>query len=116
MLPKHVIETLIIWSILLTMRIRRLQGTDIQEFLTSLAVFVFADMSMLPAFNCMTEHISTIMFNRSGVDNVFKDLKEIENLEKKKALQKHDIEKFQMKREIEIQSLSFVYPNTNKNF
>lgn len=114
MLPKHVIETLIIWSILLTMSIRILQGTDIQKFLTSLAVFAFAAMRMLPAFNRMTEHISTIMFNKSGVDNVFKDLKEIENLEKKNALQKHDVEKLQLLKEIKIENLTFTYPNTNK--
>lgn len=114
MLPKHVIETLIIWSILLTMSIRILQGTDIQKFLTSLAVFAFAAMRMLPAFNRMTEHISTIMFNKSGVDNVFKDLKEIENLEKKIALQKHDVEKLQLQKEVKIENLTFTYPNTSK--
>ena len=114
MLPKHVTETLIIWSILLTMSIRILQGVNIREFVTSLAVFAFAAMRMLPAFNRITEYISTIMFNKAGVDNVFKDLKEIENLEKKIALQKHDVEKLQLHREIKIENLAFTYPNTNK--
>lgn len=114
MLPKHVTETLIIWSILLTMSIRILQGVNIREFVTSLAVFAFAAMRMLPAFNRITEYISTIMFNKAGVDNVFKDLKEIENLEKKIALQKHDVEKLQLHKEIKIENLAFTYPNTNK--
>lgn len=114
MLPKHVIETLIIWSILFTMCIRILHGTDFQEFITSLAVFAFAAMRMLPAFNRITEYISIIMFNKTGVDNVFKDLKEIENLEKKIALQKHDVEKLQLQKEIKIENLTFTYPNTNR--
>lgn len=114
MLPKHVIETLIIWSILFTMCIRILQGTDFQEFITSLAVFAFAAMRMLPAFNRITEYISIIMFNKAGVDNVFKDLKEIENLEKKIALQRHDVDKLQLQKEIRIENLSFTYPNTTK--
>ena len=114
MLPKYVIETLIIWSILLTMCIRILQGTDFQEFITSLTVFAFAAMRMLPAFNRITENISIIMFNKAGVDNVFKDLKETENLKKKIALQKHDVEKLQLQKEIKVENLAFTYPNTNR--
>ena len=114
MLPKHVIETIVICSILLTMSIRILQGTDVREFITSLMVFAVAAMRMLPSFNRITEYISTVMFNKAGVDNVFKDLQEIERLERKSALQRHDIEKLQLQGEIKIEHLSFVYPNTSK--
>ncbi len=115
MLPKHVIETIVICSILLTMSVRIMQGTDIREFVTTLSVFAVAAMRMLPSFNRITEYMSTIMFNKSGVENVFKDLKEIENLKKKRELQRHDIEKLQLKKEIRIDQLTFAYPNTNKN-
>jgi len=114
MLPKHAIETIVICSVLLTMSIRILQGTDIKEFLTSLVVFAAAAVRMLPSFNRITEYIGTISFNKSGVENVFKDLKEIENLEIKSAQQRHDIEKLQLQKKIIVEHLDFSYPNTSK--
>lgn len=115
MLPKHVIETIVICSVLMTMSIRILQGVDIKEFLTSLVVFAAAAIRMLPSFNRITEYIGTISFNKSGVENVFKDLKEIENLEVKSARQRHDIEKLQLQKEIKVDNLYFAYPNTKVN-
>ena len=114
MLPKHVIETIVICSILITMCIRIVQGTDIKAFVTSLSVFAVAAMRMLPSFNRITEYLGTFMFNKSGVENVFKDLKEIERLEMKEALQQHEVEKLQLKEKIEVKNLMFSYPNTNK--
>lgn len=114
MMPKHVIETIVICSILLTISVRILQGTYIQEFITTLSVFAVAAMRMLPSFNRITENIGVITFNKSGVDNVFKDLKEIENLEIKSARQRHDIEKLKLDDEIRIENLLFSYPMTDK--
>ncbi len=113
-LPKHVIETIVICSVLLAMSIRILQGTNITVFLTSLAVFAVAAMRMLPSFNRITENMGMLSFNKSGVENVFKDLKEIESLEIKKDQQRVDVEKLQLQEEIKVEHLVFSYPNTNK--
>lgn len=112
MLPKHVIETIVVCSVLLTMSIRIFQGADIKEFLTSLVVFAAAAIRMMPSFNRITEYIGTMSFSKSGVENVFRDLKEIENLEIKSAQQRHDIKKLQLQKEIHVEHLSFAYPNT----
>lgn len=114
MLPKYVTETIIICSILVTLNIRILQGANIGEFVSVLTAIAVAAMKMLPAFNRITEHMSKIMFNKSGVDNVFKDLKEIEKLERKSELQKKDIERLQLRNEIRVENLTFAYPNTDK--
>jgi len=113
-MPKPVMETILICSILFTMCLRILQGTDIAAFVATLSVFALAAMRLLPSFNRITEYMSIIMFNKSGVDNVFKDLKEIENLEKKSSIQKRDIEKLSLRDKISVENLMFAYPNTEK--
>ena len=114
LMPKHIMETIVICSILLTISIRIWQGTYIQEFVSTLSIFAVAAMRMLPSFNRITENIGIISYNKSGLDNVFKDLKEIENLEIKKARQRHDVEKLKLHTEIKIDNLMFSYPMTDK--
>lgn len=115
LVPKYIMETILICTLLLAMSIRILQGADIKEFVSVLSVLGISAIRMLPSFNRITEYISTIMFNKSGVDNVFKDMKEIEKLEKKNLLQNRDIKKLNLERNIEVRDLTFVYPNTFKN-
>ena len=115
LVPKYIMETILICTLLLAMSIRILQGADIKEFVSVLSVFGISAIRMLPSFNRITEYISTIMFNKSGVDNVFKDMKEIEKLEKKNLLQNRDIKKLNLERNIKVRDLAFAYPNTCKN-
>ena len=115
LVPKYIMETILICTLLLAMSIRILQGADIKEFVSVLSVLGISAIRMLPSFNRITEYISTIMFNKSGVDNVFKDMKEIEKLEKKNLLQNRDIKKLNLERNIKVRDLAFAYPNTCKN-
>jgi len=115
MMPKYIMETILICSILLAMSIRILQGVDIRDFVSSLSVFAVAAMRLLPSFNRLTEYISAIMFNKIGVESVFKDLKQIEKLEQEDAKQRRDIEKLQLNQKLEIKDITFAYPNTEKN-
>lgn len=114
MVPKHIMETIIICSLLMTMCIRILQGTEIKDFVTILSAFAIAAIRMLPAFNRITENVNVIMFNKSGFDNVYSDMKELENCVEKELSQKCDVEKLNLKKEIRIKDLTFYYPDTEK--
>lgn len=114
MMPKYVTEIIIICSLLGAMCIRTIQGADMKEFVSVLSVMAVAAMKMLPSFNRITEHISSIMFNKAGVENVFKDLRDIEKLEEKNALQIHDVDKLPLNQEIVVRNIVFAYPNTEK--
>lgn len=114
MMPKHVTETIIICSILLTFSIRVLQGADVKEFVSTLSVFAVAAMRMLPSFNRITEHIGVIAFGKAYVDSVFNDLLEIERIEDKGLQQKGELDKLPLHDKIQIKDLVFEYPNTNK--
>ena len=54
------------------------------------------------------------MYNKASVDNVFRDLKEAEELGKRELLQQHDIAKLSLNNEIRVSNLWFTYPNTTK--
>lgn len=114
MIPKPIMETILICSILLTMCLRILQGADIKAFVVTLSVFALAAIRLLPSFNRITEYIGIIMYNKSGVDSVFEDLKEIEKLERKSNYQKSDVEKLSLKNEIDVKNLKFAYPNAER--
>lgn len=113
-LPKYIIEVIVICSLLLTMCIRILQGSNISGFVTSLSVFAVAAIRMLPAFNRITENMSIIMFNKASVDNVFGDLKEIEGLNQDKIESSNGIERLKLQEEIKVKHITFMYPNTSK--
>ncbi|MGN0288615.1 MAG: ABC transporter ATP-binding protein [Lachnospiraceae bacterium] len=114
MLPKHIIEPLCICSLLLTMCIQIKYGKNANEFISTLAVFAAAAIRMLPAFNRLTEYMSTILYNKASVDNVFEDLKEAEALKDRKKLQKRDVKKLQLDKEIRISNLTFAYPQAEQ--
>lgn len=113
-LPKYIIEPLCIGSVLIAMCIRIKQGTQMEEFVTTLSIFAGAAIRMLPSFNRMTEYMSSILYNKVSVDNVFKDLKEAEKLEAKKEYLNVNSDRLNFKNTISVTNLTFVYPNTEK--
>lgn len=114
MLPKHIIEPICICSLLAVMCIQIKFGKNVNAFISTLAVFAAAAMRMLPSFNRLTEYISIILYNKTSVENVFADLKEAEELIKKKKLQRESGEKLLFSREIQVKNLTFSYPNSGK--
>ncbi len=114
MLPKHIIEPICICSLLAVMCIQIKFGKNVNAFISTLAVFAAAAMRMLPSFNRLTEYISIILYNKTSVENVFADLKEAEELIKKKKSQRESGEKLLFSREIQVKNLTFSYPNSGK--
>ena len=113
-LPKNIMETICICSLLLAVCIRIVQGVDFDQLVTTLSVFALAAIRMLPSFNRITEYMGSIMFNKTSVDNVFKDLKEADVINEKFQLQDSSIEKLHLNDVIEVKDLSFSYPGNEK--
>ena len=85
-LPKPVMETVCICSLMLAMIIKiAVVKSDIVSFVTTLSVFAVAAFRMLPSFNKITGYISGMMFNKPAIDSVYRDLKEIEQLMEQKT-------------------------------
>lgn len=110
-IPKPIMETLCIGGLLIMVVIKLVNGADAAYFVSTLSVFAIAAFRLLPSFNRMSESASRIMFDKSSVDAIYEDLMLVKNLEKNAIVQKRDNQKLKFETEIQIQNLSFRYPN-----
>lgn len=113
-LPKPFMETVCICSLLIIVALKLLNGTAAAYFIQTIALFAVAAFRLLPAFNRITGYISRITFNKSGVDAVYSDLREIEDLEKNTIHDDNSKTNIELKETIEIKNLSFRYPEVEE--
>lgn len=114
-LPKPVMETVCICSLMLAMIIKiAVVKSDIVSFVTTLSVFAVAAFRMLPSFNKITGYISGMMFNKPAIDSVYRDLKEIEQLMVQKTVEQEDTENISLNQSIKLNDVSFQYPGSDK--
>ncbi len=114
-LPKPVMETVCICSLMLAMIIKiAVVKSDIASFVTTLSVFAVAAFRMLPSFNKITGFISGMMFNKPAIDSVYRDLMEIEQLKEQRKVEQTDTEKVSLTTAIGLENVSFRYPESDK--
>ena len=114
-MPKPAMETVCIASLLGVIAIKLLRGVDSEYFVSTISIFAVAAFRLLPAFNRITGYMSRIMFNHHGVNSVYHDLKEVEELERNLSEREELVEVLPFEKEIEISNLSFHYPNIEEN-
>lgn len=114
-IPKPVMETVCICSLLLAMIIKIVVAkSDISSFVTTLSIFAVAAFRMLPSFNKITGYISGIMFNKPAINSVYNDLVEIEKLFEQRKIDRQDTEKVEFNQTIAFKDVSFHYPESDK--
>lgn len=114
-LPKPVMETVCICSLMLAMIIKiAVMKSDIVSFVTTLSVFAVAAFRMLPSFNKITGYISSMMFNKPAIDSVYKDLKEIEQFMGQKIVRHEDTISITLNKSIQFNDVSFHYSESDK--
>lgn len=114
-IPKPAMETVCVASLLGVIAIKLLRGVDSEYFISTVSIFAVAAFRLLPAFNRITGYMSRIMFNHSGVNSVYHDLKEVEALERNWKERQNLVEQLPFEKEITIQNVSFHYPNVTEN-
>ncbi len=113
--PKPVMETVCIGSLMLVIAVKLLLGVGSEYFVSTISVFAIAAFRLLPAFNRITGYISRITFNRASVDAIYNDLKEVERLERERQYRQiSNIREIRFEREIKIEKMTFKYPNTEQ--
>lgn len=114
-IPKPVIETLCICGLLGAIAIKFWwRGANITYFVPIISVFAMAAFRLLPSFNRITEYVGTIMYEKSAVNSVYRDLKEVEELNARKRNLTDDQSIITFNNAIVINDLSFAYPQTDK--
>lgn len=114
-MPKPVMETVCICSLMLAMIIKiAVVKSDIVSFVTTLSIFAVAAFRMLPSFNKITGYISSMMFNKTAIDSIYRDLKEIEQLMMQKTVEQEDAENISLNQSIRLNDVYFQYPGSDK--
>ena len=115
MIPKPIIETMCVCGLLGAIAIKFWwRGADITYFVPIISVFAVAAFRLLPSFNRITEYLGAIMYQKSAINSIYKDLTEIDDLEAIKREESKNEAEFYFEREISIRELSFRYPGTDK--
>ena len=80
-IPRPILETVMICGLLVVMMLRMSMGASIKEFIPMLSIFVVSAFRMLPSFNRITAAYNNIMYSKAAVGAVYEELIKIEELE-----------------------------------
>lgn len=113
MLPKYLIETLVIAGILGYLAFCIQFNDNYAEIVPQLAVFVAAAYKLLPSVNSLYTYINTIHYCKASVDLIYADIREVENFPRLSA--EETTEDIPFKHEITMEQITFKYDETEKN-
>lgn len=80
-IPRPILETVMICGLLVVMMLRMSLGASIKEFIPMLSIFVVSAFRMLPSFNRITGSYNNIMYSKAAVGAVYEELIKVEELE-----------------------------------
>ncbi len=116
LLPKAILEVLCIGGIMLIVAVKLATGTDIVEFIPTLSLFAVAAFRLLPSFNKIVAELSSLQYNKAGVDAIYEDLHQIDRLSAMEEEEKGDeIGDLSFRKEIRIENITFHYPSIESN-
>lgn len=113
-IPKPILESISICGLLIMMVFQVMLGANMERFIPVLSAFAISAFRMLPAFNRITAYLSTIMFTKASVDAVYRDIKEVEELQRIAEIEQKNCSEIQLKKAISINDVSFTYPKMQK--
>ena len=111
--PRPIMEAVCVSALLAVVALKLMRGTHSIYFISTLSVFAIAAFRLLPSINRITNYMSVIMFNKPAIDAVYKDLKQVEELDRNKILKNKPEGSLSLKKAIRIEKLSFKYPDAD---
>ena len=115
-MPRVLIETVFIVSMLAFMAVYISGGGDMTEFATSIAAFAVAAVRVLPSVNRINTYITEIAYTQPSLDFVYENLQEGMKTDEMLALRRANSqsEKLKLEDKIELNHISFHYPDSEK--
>lgn len=115
-MPRLLIETICIGGLLGYMAVCLMMGQDLASMAPKISAFAVAAVRLMPSVNRINTHITNIAFFGPSVhfvhDNIdFRDYKEERKVSSRKIADRPAIE---VKDTIELQKVTYSYPNTDK--
>lgn len=114
-LPRPLMESVCIVALMVAIVIQILVGVKPEEFIPVVSVFAIAAFRLLPSVTRMSLYAGQIAYNRAAVDNVYNDLREMEELQKNiEQEDKRCEEVISIEKEITFKNIHFRYPGISK--
>jgi len=114
-LPKPIIETLMVLGILTITMIMVFEGRSFEQIIPVLTLFGVAAVKLMPIFSLLIQQVTTMRYSAPSVYAICDDLDLLEVEYKKfrdQILKKAT--KMSMENSIELQSISYKYPNSDE--
>lgn len=114
--PRLLIETVFIVSVLSFITIYINGGGEVGSIMTTIAAFGVAAIRVLPSVNRINTYITEIAYNQPSLDFVYENLQEGMKTDAMLAERKANsqVEKLKLEDKIELNHISFHYPDSNK--
>jgi ABC-type multidrug transport system fused ATPase/permease subunit len=119
-LPRLLIETVFMASMLLFIMIYMLRGGDISVLLPQLSAFAVAAIRVMPGANRINTYLSQIAYAQPCLDYLYENLTESMKLDVNGSVtgltgkEEQDLPQIRLQDKIELNHISFTYPNTDK--
>ena len=118
-LPRLLIEAVAILGILIYVMISMLMGVNIASLMTTIAAFAVAAMRLLPSVNRLNTYIANIAYFEPALDFIYENVN-TKGLSEENVLFSHNpteeyVPALSFKDKIELNDITFAYPNTDKN-
>lgn len=116
-IPRLLIETVFIVGVLTFIIIYMKGGGNVASMVSTLAAFGVAAMRVLPSVNRINTYITEISYNQPSLDFVYQNLQEGMKTDAMLAQRRaySQKEKLELKDKIELNHISFHYPDSDKN-
>ena len=116
-IPRLLIETVFIVGVLTFIIIYMKGGGNVASMVSTLAAFGVAAMRVLPSVNRIKTYITEISYNQPSLDFVYQNLQEGMKTDAMLAQRRaySQKEKLELKDKIELNHISFHYPDSDKN-
>lgn len=116
--PAYLIEMICITGILVAVAVQMGNTSNVTELITQLSAIAAGAFRILPALGAITSGINTIIMSTSQLGACYetvRQVKQLEQEERKKSEQKQKYADMQFEREIVLQGVSFQYPEGEEN-
>lgn len=110
-LPRPLMETVVICGLLTFIAVRIYLGAPMQNFIPIMSVFAVAAVRMLPSFNRISGYVGMIMFNKPSLEAVYEDLHKIEGLRQEVVKDNNDKTEIKLEEGIRLKDVKFAYPS-----
>ena len=112
--PGLVMETACMAGVLLVVIVKLMQGEDANTLIPVLSVVAVAGMKLLTSFNTLTASVSRMYYTKPAMEALYKDLKELERLEKNEYFPQKSDDKLSFASDIQLNNICFSYPNSSR--